>query len=235
MTESDSTIMEHLGIPTRGLKESICNHDTLCSGVTGTNCPRCGSTDHGKKGYWEYKGIKRPRRVCNDCGYMFTIQDINQPITRNRAARILNLDSLKSERIFEDTLAFGLIKKVGEDRYSGTTLGDQIVSGNAPRAIAYNNIPVYRHLIETVGFELKRSKFEAAIKYDLGGSVLKLSKIKRDVLWRRYREIAIEIFVCEKTCKFSRTCKKDYCARKECDVVKKALNPKRVWKAEIVI
>lgn len=220
------------GIPTRGLKESIRDLEVLCSGVTGTKCPRCESADLGKLGYLIYKGVKRPRRVCRDCGYTFTIQPIGEPITRNRAARILNLDDKKTVKIFEDTLAFGLIKKIGEDKYTGTALGVRLKSGNATKREVYDVVPLYRHLFETVGFELKRSKFENALK---SYSDEVLSKIKRDVLWRRYQEIAVEIFVCEKTCQFSRTCKKDHHARKECGVVKKALRPKRVWKVEIEI
>ena len=81
----------------------------------------------------------------------------------------------------------------------------------------------------------KGQKFEDALKTFPEGDLSGISKVKRDVLWRRYQEIAIEIFVCEKTCSFSRTCKKDHHARKECSTVKKALKPKRVWKAEIII
>ncbi|MDD3019811.1 MAG: hypothetical protein PHX61_02370 [Alphaproteobacteria bacterium] len=223
---------EALGIPTHGLKECLTDLNVLCSGVTGTKCPRCESTDLGKLGYSSYKGVKRPRRVCRDCGYTFTIQSIDALITWNRAARILNLDDKKPVKIFEDTLAFGLIKKIGEDKYTGTALGTRLKSGNATKREIYDSIPVYQHLFETVGFELKRSKFENALKSYSDGS---LSKIKRDTLWRRYQEIAVEIFVCEKTCQFSRTCKKDHHARKECGVVKKVLKPKRVWKAEIEI
>jgi len=234
MSEARSELTKY-GIPATPLKECVHDIEVLCSGVTGTNCPRCGSADLWKKGYWEYKGIKRPRRVCRDCGYMFTIQDIHEPITQNRAARILNLDELKGNRIFEDTLESGLITKIGEDKYCTSPLGKRAISGTATKIEIYNNIPIYHHLIETVGFNLRRSKFEAAIKYDLDGSLIKLSKIKRDTLWRRYQEIAIEIFVCEKTCTFSRTCKKDHRERKECNTVKKALKPKRVWKVDIVI
>jgi hypothetical protein len=147
-------------------------------------------------------------------------------------ARIWNLDSSKTDRLLEDMLQIGLIKKIADDRYNGTIFGARVVAGNATKREIYCNIPLYRHLIENVGFDLKRSKFENALK--LYSDEL-LSKIKRDTLWRRYQEIAVEIFVCEKTCQFSRTCKKDHHARKECGVVKKALNPKRVWKAEIEI
>ena len=228
-------ILDALGIPTRGLKACLTDMDILCSGVTGINCPRCGGTDFGKLGSRKYKGVKRPCRVCRDCGYTFTIQNIDQPITRNRAARIWNLDSSKFDRILEDTLQFGLIKKTGGDQYTGTMLGVKLKSGIATKRELYCNIPLYRYLIETVGFNLKRSKFESALKLHPDKSLPEASKIKRDTLWRRYREIAVEVFVCEKTCQFSRTCKKDHHARKECDIVKKALKPKRIWKAEIEI
>ena len=231
MTEA----LDALGIPTCGLKACLTDMNVLCSGVTGAACPRCGGTDFWKLGSRKYKEVKRPCRVCRDCGYTFTIQPIDAPITQNRAARILNLDKLKGNRIFEDALTFGLITRIGEDKHCTSSLGKRAISGNATRMEIYNNIPIYRHLIEAVGFDLKRSKFEAAIKYNPDGSVLKISKTKRDTLWRRYREIAVEIFVCEKTCQFSRTCKKDHRARKECDIVKKALKPKRIWKAEIEI
>ena len=228
--------LDALGIPTVPLKECVHDIGILHSGLIGEKCPRCGGTDFWKRGSVNYKGQKLPRRVCKDCGYALSVHgDPTKPFTRVRAARYFNLDKKKVDNLIYDTRAFGLIKETNPGTYGSTDLGAQLRAGKITLGELYNNIPIYRHLVENLGFELKRRKFEDALTTFPEGDVSGISKVKRDVLWRRYQEIAIEIFVCEKTCAFSRTCKKDHRERKECSTVKKALKPKRVWKVDIVI
>ena len=227
MTESrNDPIFVQLGIPTIGLKDTIHNFKVLHQGATGESCPRCGSNDHGKRGYYTYKETKHPKKICRDCGHIFSIVDLqSEGSTRNRAARILNLDNKKADTLLEDTVQFGLIKKNEDGTYSSTN----------PKAVsktdAYYNVPLYRYLLETVGYDLKRSLFETVLK---SKPEYAMSEIKRDTLWRRYKEIAVEVFVCEKKCTFCRTCKKDTKMRAGCDVVKKA-NIENRWKVAIVI
>ena len=228
--------LDALGIPTVPLKECVHDIGILHSGLTGEKCPRCGGTDFWKRGSVNYKGQKLPRRVCKGCGYALSVHgDPTKPFTRVRAARYFNLDKKKVDNLIYDTQVFGLIKETNPGTYGSTDLGGQLRAGKITRGELYHNIPIYRHLIENTGFELKRQKFEDALRTFPEGDLSGISKVKRDVLWRRYQEIAIEIFVCEKTCAFSRTCKKDHRERKECSTVKKALKPKRVWKVDIVI
>ena len=221
-------MMIETSIPVSNLNEATHNLEILYEGTTGIKCPRCGGGSFGKLGYYKYKGKKHPRKLCNDCGYAFSIIDFKKEgATHNRAARILNLDNLKSEKIFEDTLAFGLIKKNTDGTYS------TIKQDRQSKKKLYQNIPLYKYLIDKVGYNLKRNVFENALASCPDISSSKISKIKRDVLWKRYQEIAIEIFVCEKTCKFSGTCKKDHSEHKECSIVKKAKITKREWRVDI--
>lgn len=219
--------MMAIDIPVVGLKESIHNLEILYRGTTGETCPRCGSTDLNKGGHYTYKEKKHPRKICRDCGYAFSIVDFeNEGSTRPRAARIFNLDDKKVGKLLDDTIQFGLIKDNRDGTYSC------IPSNNKSKTELYHNVPLYHHLLETVGYDLKRSLFEGALKSK--PEYAAMSQLKRDTLWRRYKEIAIEVFVCEKKCTFCRTCKKDHHARAVCDVVKKA-NIENRWKVDIVI
>jgi len=235
MTEARIELVKY-GVPATSLKECIHDIEVLGSALIGTKCPKCGGTDFWKRGSVKHKDQKLPLRICQDCGYAFTVNgDITKPFTQVRASRYLNFDNKKVDKLLYDMQAFGLVKEIAPETYSKTDFGARALKGNLKRSESYNNIPIYRHLIENTGFELKRQKFEDALRTFPEGDLSGISKVKRDVLWRRYQEIAIEIFVCEKTCAFSRTCKKDHRERKECSTVKKALKPKRVWKVDIVI
>jgi len=222
----ETEIADKLGIPMLGLKESIHNLEVLYKGSTGEVCPRCEGKEFNKSGFYKYKGKKYPKKICRDCGHSFSIVDFqNNGSTCNRAARILNLDDKKVYDRIDDALQFGLIKKIGDDMY---TVGAKPSSKTG----AYHKIPLYHYLIETVGFNLRRGNFENALKSHPDTELASISLIKRDTLWRRYQEIAVEIFVCEKLCKFSRTCKKNHYEREECDVVKKT-REKPSWKVDI--
>jgi hypothetical protein len=226
--EVDRDLLDKLGVLRCGLKESVHNLEILYQGTTGECCPRCGGKEFGKHGKYTYKGKSYPNKICRNCGRIFSIVDFQKEgSTQNRATRILNLDSKKGDDLIEATLQFGLIKKNNNDTYS------VVPSRNKTKLEIYNNVPLYRYLIETVGYNLKRCIFEDALKSNPDVSLDRASSIKRDTLWRTYQEIAVEIFVCEKTCKFSRTCKKDPQERYECDTVKKTRVKKRVWRVDI--
>ena len=218
-----------LGIPTCGLKESIRNLKILYRSTNGEICPRCEGTEFNKLGTYTYKGKSYPKKLCRNCGYTFSIIDLQKDgSTRNRAARIFNLDNKKADDLINDALQFGLIKRTDNEKYIVPT------KKNASKSEPYHKIPLYRYLIESVGYNLKRCVFENALKSHPDKSLALTSKIKKDTLWRRYQEIAIEIFVCEKTCKFSRTCKKISLDRMGCSIVKKD-KIKRRWVPDIEI
>jgi transposase-like protein len=207
-----------------GLKESIHNAKVLYQGAMGESCPRCGSTEMNKGGYYNYNGKKHPRKICRDCGYAFSTVNMQaEGSTRNRAARILNLDDKKVDVMLSESIQFGMIKDNGNGTYTAT------VDKNTPKEKMYRNVPIYQHLLNTVGYDLKRRLFEEALRSNPDKMFPRLSPIKRDTLWRRYKEIAIEVFVCEK-CAFGRTCKKDHKERAVCDTVKKSKEPKiDIW------
>ncbi len=217
------------GVPKLGLEETVRNMGVLIDGITGAKCPRCGSTDFWKRGFRKTstKNEKVPCRVCKDCGYTFTILDINDACSHNRAARILNLDNKKVDTLLEDNTQFGLIEKNG-DVYSS-----KIKNRKINKVELYHNVPVYHHLLTSLGANPKRADFEKSLAIFLNGGAL--SKVKRDILWRRYQEIAIDVFVCEKSCKFSSTCNKKPREKINCETVKKAKQRKREWKVDIVI
>jgi len=225
---AEATAMDLLEIPTIGLKESLNNLKILYQGGKGDICPRCSSNEFRKLGTYKYKGNVYPRKLCCNCGYVFsTINPEKEGYSHNRASRIFNLDNKKVDDLIEDALLFGVIKVNGDGTYSKA---NPIIS----KVEMYHNVPLYHYLIETVGYDLKRSVFEDALKHHPDQTIARVSKIKRDTLWRKYQEIAVELFVCEKMCKFSRTCKKDQHERNACDTVKKSKPKKKIlWRADI--
>ena len=213
-------------LPACSLEESIRNLKVLQQGAEGNSCPRCGGTDFGKRGRYKYKGRNYPKKLCRDCGYIFSIIDLKKEgSTHNRAARIFNLDNKKLDNLLYDALQFGVVKKNEDGTYSKGAFKSNLD--------AYHKIPLYHYLIETVGNNLQRSVFESALQSNPDKTLASESKVKRDTLWRRYQEIATEIFVCEKQCKFGMTCKKVPRERTSCDIVKKARSKKRGWKVDI--
>lgn len=219
--------IEDLNLPACGLKESIHNLEVLRRCAEGKSCPRCGGSKFGKRGVYSYKGKQYPKKLCLDCGYIFSVVDLKKDgSTHNRAARIFNMENRKVDNLLNDAIQFGVIKNNNDGTYSG-------VFPAVSRLEAYHNIPIYHHLIETVGYNFKRSVFENALQSFPDTTLAAISKIKRDVLWRRYQEIAIEIFICGKTCKFGKTCKKPAFDRINCDVVKTARAKKRDWNVDI--
>jgi hypothetical protein len=225
---------ERFDIPACGLKQSVHNLEILYKGATGESCPRCEGNEFGKLGYYDYKGKRYPKKICHSCGYAFSIVDFkNEGSTRHRAARILNLDDKKVDNLIDAALQFGLIKENDNKTYNCNYTSTALKK--VSKAELYHKVPLYHYLIETVGYNLKRSVFENALKSHPDKTLATESKIKRDTLWRRYQEIAIEIFVCESTCKFSRTCKKEPREREECDVVQKSRPKKELWKVDIEI
>ena len=101
-----------LGIPTCGLKESIRNLKILYRSTNGEICPRCEGTEFNKLGTYTYKGKSYPKKLCRNCGYTFSIIDLQKDgSTRNRAARIFNLDNKKADDLINDAL---LIRSIGK-------------------------------------------------------------------------------------------------------------------------
>lgn len=223
----DTISMEN--VPQIGLKDTIKNLEVLVSGADGSKCPRCGQSEFWKGGTIKTtKGEILPRRICCNCGYTFSFVDIKQDsISKHRAARIFNLNDKKVDMFINDAIEFGVIKKEGE-LYSLTGV---IKPGEMNNLNLYRNVPIYNYLIKSLGATPRRSDFEKSLKQFLGDDYI--SKIKRDVLWRRYQEIASDIFICGKLCKFSRTCKKNHIERKDCDVVRKAKDRKKEWRVDI--
>ena len=182
MTKARSELVKY-GVPATPLKECIHDIEVLGSDLAGEKCPRCGGTEFWKRGSVKYKDQKLPLRVCKECGYALSVHgDPTKPFTRVRMARYLNLDNKKVDDLFYDVQAFGLVKEIAPETYSKTDFGALALKGNLKRSELYHNIPIYRHLIENVGFELKRRKFEDALTTFPEGDVSGISKVKRDVL-----------------------------------------------------
>ena len=220
--------LEVYGIPAISLKETLHDLEVIHRGTTGECCPRCGEKEFGKLGNYIYKGKTRPKRLCRSCGYVFSLVDPHTDgYTGHRAARLFNLDKQKAYNIFDDSLQYGIIKENNDGTFSKATIH------GVSKSEMYHKIPIYHYLIEAVGYNLQRHIFENALQTHPEKTIATISKIKRDTLWRRYQEIAVEIFVCEKTCKFSRTCKKDHIERNKCDIVQNTKPKKTVWRADI--
>jgi hypothetical protein len=213
---------EVLQIPSQSLKETITDLKTIVSANTGKNCPRCGGTDFNKAGFSKLLDKRSQRLRCRDCGYTFGISELQEKFSRNRAARAFNLYNKRADDYIDSMLQYGMVKKGDDGKYTR----NQIVC----RSAYYNNVPLFHHLIISLGSSPKRAAFEKSLKTFSDESLSKASKIKRDVLWRRYQEIAIEVFVCKK-CNFDRTCKKNYKERSMCSTVKKT--KEKVWTVDI--
>jgi hypothetical protein len=203
---------EILGIPTQSLKETLTDLKTIVNSTTGQSCPRCGGTDFNKAGFQPLLGKRSRKLRCLDCGYTFGVSDITEEFSQNRAARIFNLNSKRSDDYIESAMQYGIIKKCDDGKYTKSDPPD--------KALCYHNVPIFHHLITSLGASPKRADFERSLKSFPDEDLSKLSSIKRDVLWRRYKEIVIEVFICGK-CNFSRICKKDHKERLLCDTVKK--------------
>lgn len=209
-------------IPTQSLKETLTDLKTIVSGNTGQNCPRCGGTDFNKAGFSKLLGKKSRRLCCRDCGYMFGVSELKEEFSRNRAARALNLYNKRADDCIDSAMQYGVVKKCDDGKYQRTP--------TIRRSAYYHNVPLFHHLINSLGQFPKRSDFESSLKTFLDDDISKASKIKRDVLWRRYQEIAIEVFICEK-CSFDRTCKKNHKERSICSTVKKT--KQKSWQVDI--
>ena len=214
---------EVLQIPTQSLKDTLTDLGTIVSATTGKNCPRCGGTNFNKAGFSKLLGKKVRRLCCRDCGYMFGVSELQEVFSRNRAARAFNLYNKRADDYIDSAIQFGMIEKCDNGKYKALPI--------TQRSTHYHNVPLFHHLIVSLGASPKRADFENALKTFSDETLSKASKIKRDVLWRRYQEIAIEVFICEK-CNFCRTCKKDHVERGECSTVK-AKQSKSVWKVDI--
>ena len=209
-------------IPTQSLKETLTDLKTIVSGNTGQNCPRCGGTDFNKAGFSKLLGKRSQRLRCRDCGYTFGISELQTEFSRNRTARVLNLYNKRSDDYIDSMMQYGMVKKSDEGGYTRNPI--------AQRSLYYHNVPLFHHLITSLGQFPKRSDFESSLKTFLEDDISNASKIKRDVLWRRYQEIAIEVFICEK-CNFDRTCKKNHKERAICSTVKKT--KQKSWQVDI--
>jgi hypothetical protein len=209
-------------LPTQGLKETLIDLETLTSGTTGKKCPRCGGNAFNKAGFSKLLGKRSQRLRCRDCGYTFGISELKEKISRNRAARTFNLYNKRADDRIDSALQYGLIKKCDDGKYKATAISQ--------RSAYYHNVPLFHHLITSLGQSPKRADYEKSLKTFSDEDLSKASKIKRDVLWRRYQEIAIEVFICEK-CNFCRTCKKDHIERSVCSTVKKT--KQRTWQVDI--
>jgi hypothetical protein len=209
-------------VPSQSLKDTLTDLGTIVSATTGKNCPRCGGTNFNKAGFSKLLGKKSRRLCCRDCGYMFGVSELQETFSRNRAARAFNLYNKRADDYIDSAMQYKLVKKCDDGKYKATS--------TLHRSAYYHNIPLFHHLITSLGQYPKRADFESSLKTFSDENLSKVSKIKRDVLWRRYQEIAIEVFICDK-CNFCRTCKKDHIERGVCSTVKKT--KQKSWKVDI--